>query len=338
MVASQLLTTISPEEYDTLESALLETTRGRWFLSEYARRNRHADTDVLLDAIGRLENAVKSDRAPQGLDRLRFDLMEMAKAISRTKSEIAAIHAPDHDQSRLIEASEALDAIVRTTERATSDILEAAEEVQEVAWTLRESGADTKVCNALDHNATQIYTACSFQDLTAQRTSRIVNTLRYLEQRVNAMIAIWAEEGEEPIEPVRSPAPVAVDLNQGDVDAMIATPTPPAAGGPPRLTLVEPAEPLDDLAFVPVPEEVATLGEVPAPDLTVVAGTEVQAGDIPSFDAGDEPTTRAEGEGEDRADGETGAAATKQAEILSLTQVFHDVDRLILSEKLGRFS
>src|SRR3712207_8514445 len=54
-----------------------------------------------------------------------FDLMEMAKAIARTKDEIAAINPADQEQSRLTEASETLDAIVKTTERATSDILEA---------------------------------------------------------------------------------------------------------------------------------------------------------------------------------------------------------------------
>ncbi len=71
--------------------------------------------------------------------RLRGDVMDMAHAIARTKAEIAAINAPDHDQSRLGGASAALDAIVLSTERATSDILGAAEQVQEAAWTLRES-------------------------------------------------------------------------------------------------------------------------------------------------------------------------------------------------------
>ena len=53
------------------------------------------------------------------------------------------------------------------------------------------------MCDELDRRATDIYTACSFQDLTAQRTTRIVNTLRYLEGRIEAMIEIWGEpEGQ----------------------------------------------------------------------------------------------------------------------------------------------
>ncbi|GJD53164.1 hypothetical protein OPKNFCMD_5935 [Methylobacterium crusticola] len=256
MAGTPSLPTRPVEEYDVIETAMLETARGRWFLGEYARRNRSADTGVLLDAIGRLENAVAADRGPPGMERLRFDLIEMAKAISRTKSEIAAIHTPDQDQSRLGEASEALDGIVRTTERATSDILQAAEEVQEVAWTLRETGADSRVCDRLDQNATQIYTACSFQDLTAQRTSRIVHTLRYLEQRLTAMIEIWASADDPPAQAGTATAPEAASLDQSDVDQMIATGPPPAP--PPRLKLVETTLPLDDIAFLPDPG--------PAPD------------------------------------------------------------------------
>src|SRR3712207_6301035 len=100
------LTAITEAEYEAIEAAVMETARGRWFLSEFARRNRTADTNMLLDAIGRLEQAVTGERAVQNMDRVRFDLMEMAKAIARTKAEIAAIHSPDHEQSRLGKASE----------------------------------------------------------------------------------------------------------------------------------------------------------------------------------------------------------------------------------------
>ena len=256
------------EEYDVIEGAMLETARGRWFLGEFARRNRHADTDVLLQAIGRIETVVTAERGPPGMERLRFDLIEMAKAISRTKSEIAAIHTPDHDQSQLGAASEALDGIVRTTERATSDILQAAEEVQEVAWTLRETGAESAVCDRLDHNATQIYTACSFQDLTAQRTSRIVNTLRYLEQRLIAMIEIWASEDDPPAQAGQRAEMPETALDQDDVDEIVATgrgrgrETDAEEAEPaPRLRLVEPALADDDIAFVPVREEAAPVDE-----------------------------------------------------------------------------
>ena len=42
---------VTNSDYDAIESALMESSRGRWFLSEYARRIRYTDTDLLLSAI-----------------------------------------------------------------------------------------------------------------------------------------------------------------------------------------------------------------------------------------------------------------------------------------------
>ncbi|MCC0805826.1 hypothetical protein FPV16_06245 [Methylobacterium sp. W2] len=226
MSVMRSLTSVDESEYDRIEAAMSESERGRWFLAEYTRRNRSADTDMLLSAIARLESAVTadrpSDRESERVGRMRGDLMDMAHAIARTKAEIAAISTVDQDHSRLGIASVALDAIVRATERATSDILGAAEEVQETAWTMRESGADAEICDVLDRRATEIYTACSFQDLTAQRTARIIHTLRYLEERLAAMIAIWGGEVEAiPPAPGSTASNVAQDLDQSDVDRFI---------------------------------------------------------------------------------------------------------------------
>src|SRR6201982_2959333 len=157
---------LSDADYEAIESAVLETNRGRWFLAEYARRNRHADTKMLLTAIERIEAVMRGEPSTQSVDRIRFDLVEMAKAIARTKAEIAAIKPDIEQHGKFGEATEELDSIVNTTEAATSDILAAAEQIQEVAWTLREQGLDPEVCDLLDAKATAVYTACSFQDLT----------------------------------------------------------------------------------------------------------------------------------------------------------------------------
>jgi chemotaxis regulatin CheY-phosphate phosphatase CheZ len=293
MVERGTLTPITEAEYEAIEAAVMETARGRWFLSEFTRRNRNADTGVLLDAIGRLEHAVTSERATQDVDRLRFDLMEMAKAISRTKTEIAAIQSADAEQSRLTTASEALDAIVRTTERATSDILEAAEHVQEAAWTLREAGADELLCGELDRRATEIYTACSFQDLTAQRTGKIVQTLRYLEGRINAMIDIWGGDQRpqpDPLPAAKTDTPI--DLSQTDVDTVIVDDdelfsAPGKSNGPIPLAIPAPLiEAADDLAFIesePVddtpsvePPAIEARPEAPSPRLIVIEATAVE--------------------------------------------------------------
>src|SRR6266851_3944093 len=40
----------SEQDYDAIREAFMETARGRWFLGEYAKRNRNADTRMVLDA------------------------------------------------------------------------------------------------------------------------------------------------------------------------------------------------------------------------------------------------------------------------------------------------
>jgi chemotaxis protein CheZ len=213
---------LSEADYDMIESAVLETTRGRWFLAEYARRNRHADTTMLLGAIERLEASLRGEPTPQLVDRLRFDLVDMANSIVRTKAEIATIK-PDADQhGKFGEATEELDSIVQATEIATSEILAAAEQVQEIAWTLREQGLDPVVCDTLDARATEIYTACSFQDLTGQRTGKVIEVVRYLEGRINAMIDIWGLRGTMSAE-----AEVAAEASQAD---MLSGPARPGYG------------------------------------------------------------------------------------------------------------
>jgi chemotaxis protein CheZ len=247
---------LSEADYEAIEAAVVETNRGRWFLAEYARRNRHADTKMLLTAIDRLEAAIRGERTAESVDRIRFDLVEMAKAIARTKAEIAAIK-PDVEQAgKFGEATEELDSIVSTTEAATSDILASAEQIQEVAWTLREQGLDPEVCDLLDARATAIYTACSFQDLTGQRTRKVIQVLRYLEGRINAMIDIWGLDGTMAAEAAASaharadeaakvsgPARPGHGLDQADVDIVMG----PAAGAAPvhegEIIDMEPAAP-----------------------------------------------------------------------------------------------
>ena len=42
---------IDERDFDAIEAAVRETERGRWFLTEFARRNRLGETRLLLEAI-----------------------------------------------------------------------------------------------------------------------------------------------------------------------------------------------------------------------------------------------------------------------------------------------
>jgi hypothetical protein len=52
----------SEQDYDAIREAFMETARGRWFLGEYAKRNRNADTRMVLDAVARVEENLAAQR------------------------------------------------------------------------------------------------------------------------------------------------------------------------------------------------------------------------------------------------------------------------------------
>lgn len=51
----------APVDFDAIRDAVMETPRGRWFLSEYANRLNTGGTASLLDSMKRLENAVAAN-------------------------------------------------------------------------------------------------------------------------------------------------------------------------------------------------------------------------------------------------------------------------------------
>src|SRR5476649_1935137 len=74
------------EDYEAISDAFMETSRGRWFLSEYARRNRNADTSMVLDAVARIEQnlTAQKDAAPD--NGLAEALAVMKAAVDEAKA------------------------------------------------------------------------------------------------------------------------------------------------------------------------------------------------------------------------------------------------------------
>src|SRR5579863_9585545 len=71
----------SEEDYEAISQAFMETSRGRWFLGEYAKRNRNADTRMVLDAVARIEETIAAQRQPPPDNRLPDALAAIRLAV-----------------------------------------------------------------------------------------------------------------------------------------------------------------------------------------------------------------------------------------------------------------
>ena len=132
----------SEQDYDAIREAFMETARGRWFLGEYAKRNRNADTRMVLDAVARVEENLAAQRqaAPDN------GLAEALVAISSAVDEARAAAAGAIDDLAL--------------EETLAPVRKGARVIREIAWRWREIGTDGRICDLIDSQADAIEAGC----------------------------------------------------------------------------------------------------------------------------------------------------------------------------------
>jgi len=135
----------SEEDYEAIREAFLETSRGRWFLGEYARRNRNADTTKVLDAVARIEEALAAQKGPPAppADDQRGELLAAIRS--------ALAHAEGA-------ASTALDGLALN--ESLAPIRKGARVIKEISWRWREIGADGRICDLIDSQVSAIEGGC----------------------------------------------------------------------------------------------------------------------------------------------------------------------------------
>lgn len=129
--------------------------------------------------------------------KLRSEILNLFQYIQRLREEIAGISSQQDDKSAFESMAVQLDEIVASTERATNSILEAIEVVEGKIDDLRGEEEPKKraaLCDNISASATKIMEACTFQDITGQRVSKIVGSLKFVEERVNAMAELWGRD------------------------------------------------------------------------------------------------------------------------------------------------
>jgi hypothetical protein len=118
-------------EYDAVYAAVTATERGRWFLSEYADRNRAANTDLVVAALERIEAAIGGITA---------------------RSE-----TPSHPEITVANGSHNADAADAVP---IAKIIDATERIADISFRLRERSVDASLCDDIEGAAREIYEVC----------------------------------------------------------------------------------------------------------------------------------------------------------------------------------
>ena len=131
------------------------------------------------------------------------EIEALFRFIQKAKSEIAALRPDKINDEQIPLATDELNAVIRVTETATATILDEAEKLDRLATAVGGASA-----TEIGESVTRIYEACSFQDITGQRISKVVATLRNIEDRVDGILQAFGEElGQLSIAKVAPTAP-----------------------------------------------------------------------------------------------------------------------------------
>lgn len=213
------LTPLSESDYDAIESAVMETSRGRWFMAEFARRNRQADTLQVLDAVNRLRNVIGS--GPQ-VPIPEAGIGEAAALIADLRIDLERLSGKAEERSSGLAAR---------IEAAAGTIVQATESIQEAAWSLREAGASEALCDTLDQRAAEISAATTTVEGTALQIDKVADTVAMLDSNLRAVAGLTPGAAEAEIFAVPLPPEAKryaaldsdIDIVETDDDASAAT-------------------------------------------------------------------------------------------------------------------
>ncbi|MEO1266181.1 MAG: hypothetical protein AAFV26_10810 [Pseudomonadota bacterium] len=174
-------------EYKAIEKTLLESPRGRWFLSEHGRRARRLDTVTLHDAIGKLQNSLREP--PALLGQLRTEIESLQDLLRETRTALTA------RQSAM--QAKAVDGGAGAAKTAgASGILSVAEAIHELAWDLQATDVDVEACEQIARQASQIYAMSHAQAVESERVKALTEALDGALLRLDGLIETVALEAQ----------------------------------------------------------------------------------------------------------------------------------------------
>ncbi|MFZ2158908.1 MAG: protein phosphatase CheZ [Bradyrhizobium sp.] len=194
-------------------------TELRAIRAQMAKPNHSAATETIGESVNReiaeAHTLLETYRAQiEQCEKLKVELDLIHDAINRTKREIAVLHGKSFNGQEMAKVNGELGAVVGGTEEATQQILEAAESIDQAASALSKVNSPDQqkiLSEEIQERVVSIFEACNFQDLTGQRINKVMTTMKFIENHINAMMDIWGG-----VDAIKAHAPPIVDDREGD--------------------------------------------------------------------------------------------------------------------------
>jgi hypothetical protein len=181
----------------------METSRGRWFLSEYAKRNRNADTRMVLDAVARIEANIAAQKDAASEHGLAEALAAIREAV---------------DEARTA-ASAALGGAA--VEESLAPIRRGAQLIRETLSRLREIGADGRIYDLMDSQVVAIKAGCE-QLASADAKAALSAAFDLIDQRIKGFAG--DDDAQSPVRET-PPSPSAIADEEALAAAAEAVPS-----------------------------------------------------------------------------------------------------------------
>jgi len=151
------------------------------------------------------------------------EIAGLGHIIEQAKADVAGVSVDSIRGSHIPSATGELGAIVEHTALATNSILESCETLDKLSNSL-----DKAQSAILQDAITQIYEACSFQDITGQRITKVVKALQAIEGKVLELagghstgVILHLDVSSEPGCLLNGPSLPAEAMDQDDIDKLL---------------------------------------------------------------------------------------------------------------------
>lgn len=177
--------------------------------------------DLATAVLGTLDGRLSAREAI-----LLREITGLARIIEQAKAEIAEVSVDEIRGSHIPSATGELDAIVEHTAIATDSILESCEELDGLMRSL-----DASQAVVVQAATTRIYEACSFQDITGQRITKVVRALKAIESKVLTLsgsadrfdtAVVRLQLPAQPVQLLNGPMLPQDAMQQADIDKLLA--------------------------------------------------------------------------------------------------------------------